>query len=226
MDDEKIAIFLCQQIMIRGFKVAQNAQLRWISNCLNTFKDFWQTSNIPIKYTATQDKINIEINADELDLIAYMTIDKQKDDDFSAVYQNLTNENKNEFILRHESHSHHQPSLNLNYPFDQNEILTARHRFTDEQLDKAISYLILHPFTHIHIKMNDSPNNHIRLSGGLSNAFLYLFHLRYQLCPIEIREPKHGPLKNPERTRLITLFGNAIRQNRPIENQELFEVPS
>ena len=138
MNDKLISTFLCQQIIALGFKVEQKAQLIWVRDCLNSFRHFWQTQNIPTTFKSTNETIMLEIDADELDLMAYISINKQKDDHFSATFQNLTNNNKDEFLLRHESHSHHQPQLILNYSFNQNDKQTARNNFTNQQLSDAI----------------------------------------------------------------------------------------
>jgi hypothetical protein len=81
-------------------------------------------------------------------------------------------------------------------------------------IEKVIDSLLLHPRVHQHI---ESPiNSHeIRIGGGILNPFVFLFHLRYQLCPAPI-------IRNNERTRLISLFESAVKNNTPVKPNELF----
>jgi hypothetical protein len=82
----------------------------------------------------------------------------------------------------------------------------------------VIDGLILHPCAHQHIA-HPVDNHEIRFGGGITNPYLYLFHLRYQLCPLEDR-------RNRERVRLTDLFFNAINENRlAISANELMTIP-
>lgn len=87
----------------------------------------------------------------------------------------------------------------------------------DNDMVKVIDSLIIHPTPHQHI---ESPvNNHnIRIGGGLLNPFLYLFHLRVQLCPDQ-------DLRDAEKNRLVDLFKEAVTDNRPVVINKLMEIP-
>ncbi len=82
---------------------------------------------------------------------------------------------------------------------------------------EVIDSLIIHPTPHQHI---ESPvdNHNIRVGGGLLNPFLYLFHLRTQLCPDK-------DLRKAERARLISVFDTAVRGNSVITPSELMKIP-
>jgi hypothetical protein len=85
-------------------------------------------------------------------------------------------------------------------------------------IEDVIDGLILHPCAHQHIA-HPVDNHEIRFGGGITNPYLYLFHLRYQLCPLEDR-------RNRERVRLTDLFFNAINENRlAISANELMTIP-
>ena len=59
----------------------------------------------------------------------------------------------------------------------------------------------------------------IRLGGGIENAFVFLTHLRYQLCLLS------DDARQTERTRLIRLFTATIRDHRPtVPAAELFDL--
>jgi hypothetical protein len=75
--------------------------------------------------------------------------------------------------------------------------------------------MIFHPRIHTHIEEHGPlPNapppqrllalHEIRIGGGIENAFVFLFHLRYQFCLVS--EETRGS----ERTRLVNLFRTAI----------------
>ncbi len=78
--------------------------------------------------------------------------------------------------------------------------------------------MIFHPRTHTHVEeyglMLSAPPplpllalREIRIGGGIENAFVFLFHLRYQFCLVS--EETRGT----ERARLVNLFTTAIRGN-------------
>jgi hypothetical protein len=89
----------------------------------------------------------------------------------------------------------------------------AIENMTSEHIDGVINALLLHPKAHQHI---ESPiNNHkIRIGGGILNPFVFLFHLRYQLCPDKTRRDK-------EKERLINLFEFAVKSNTPVTANKL-----
>jgi hypothetical protein len=95
---------------------------------------------------------------------------------------------------------------------------SAVQKMSSAQIGIVVDSLIMHPIPHQHI---ESPvdNHEIRLGGGLLNPFLYLFHLRIQLCPNEIR-------RISERNRLILLFETAIKANSIITPCELMKIPN
>jgi hypothetical protein len=94
---------------------------------------------------------------------------------------------------------------------------TIIEKFTDADMKAVIDGLLLHPAVHQHI---ESPidEHEIRIGGGIDNPFLFLFHLRYQLCPIETKRKK-------ERDRLVNLFSQAVRCNAPITANALMKQP-
>lgn len=93
----------------------------------------------------------------------------------------------------------------------------ALKKFEIDDVEAVIDGLLLHPKAHQHI---ESPiNDHdIRIGGGLDNPFLFLFHLRYQFCPISVKKQK-------EKERLTILFSDALRINRPIAANRLMAQP-
>lgn len=82
----------------------------------------------------------------------------------------------------------------------------ATKKISTRHIEKVLDGLIFHPVVHQHI---NTDFHEIRIGGGIYNPFLYLFHLRYQLCPDETR-------RKEERGRLLNLFESAIKNKKKI----------
>jgi hypothetical protein len=54
-------------------------------------------------------------------------------------------------------------------------------KLKQEDVDIVLRGMVEHPGTHLHI-YNDEPMRKIRVGVGLSDPFLFLFQLRFQLC--------------------------------------------
>lgn len=77
--------------------------------------------------------------------------------------------------------------------------------------------MLFHPRNHCHgedmeltmsLSATALPTHEVRVGGGIGNAFVFLTHLRYQLCLLDTE------LRDTERSRLIELFTAAIRGKR------------
>ncbi|MBU0469273.1 MAG: hypothetical protein KJ736_09485 [Candidatus Omnitrophica bacterium] len=88
---------------------------------------------------------------------------------------------------------------------------------TKNLMEAVVDGLICHPKSHQHI---DHPvdSHTIRIGGGIDNPYLFLFHLRYQLCPFK-------EIRNQERERLVNLFFDAITQNSVVTISNLMKCP-
>jgi len=87
----------------------------------------------------------------------------------------------------------------------------------DDELSEVVDSLICHPRAHQHIEL-PIDEHEIRIGGGIDNPFLFLFHLRYQLCAGKDRRKK-------ERDRLCELFTKSIKSKADnISSGELFEI--
>ena len=84
-------------------------------------------------------------------------------------------------------------------------------KLSTKHVEKVLDGLIFHPTAHQHIKTDF---HFIRIGGGIHNPFLYLFHLRYQLCPDKSR-------RDEEKKRLIRLFESAIRNDASVTDNDL-----
>jgi hypothetical protein len=81
----------------------------------------------------------------------------------------------------------------------------------------VLNGMLFHPRNHCHgedmeltmtLAATALPPHEVRVGGGIGNAFVFLTHLRYQLCLL------NGALRDAERDRLIDLFTTAIRDKR------------
>ena len=82
----------------------------------------------------------------------------------------------------------------------------AKKKMNSRYIADVLDGLIFHPRTHLHIK-SPIDKHEIRIGGGIDNPFLYLFHLRYQLCPIKEK-------RVAEKERLIALFETAVKNDK------------
>ncbi len=221
LTDDLIKTFLYQEIMKLAFEVTDTALMnRWITACVHSFQQFWGVEHSPCQNPRSP--LMLEVN--EFDMTCEITIDAL--DDFSVTINSVAQRN-DELILRHEAHALKQQNFITPYLFTAAQQSGAKAEYTTAQLGDVIDYMLLHPFVHIHIKGPINPENHIRLGGGIANVLQYLFHLRYQLCPEAIRQPKtSGTVKHPERERLIVLFDKAIKAGKKVVSPgELMLVP-
>jgi hypothetical protein len=96
-------------------------------------------------------------------------------------------------------------------------------------IEAVLNGMLFHPCHHCHIdklgvvarlqgsKTTKNGVHDVRIGGGISNAFVFLFHLRYQFCIIS------DQIREQERNRLINLFTNAIKKDlQSIPTNNLF----
>lgn len=82
-------------------------------------------------------------------------------------------------------------------------------------IEAVVDGLICHPRVHLHI--NEPKLSHsLRVGAAQGNAFLFLFHLRYQACAVDAARAR-------ERSRLCDLFKEALtRKARHVPPNDLF----
>ncbi len=220
MDKKKIRAYLWQEVIRLGFcPSGEKEQKKWLRKYLGSLKDFLGPGSYPD--TPKSNSKIIFSYSPPIDLDIECSIAKK--DKFSVKFLYLPPSNNKE--------SSHNPALMWNhdvdgeyFTFPVQEFLTyhrqseneknkkkesdpeinVRKEFSDEDLAIVLDGLIFHPAAHQHI---ESPidKHEIRIGGGIGNAFQFLFHLRYQLCPDD-------NTKKAEKKRLIRLFADAIRE--------------
>ena len=95
-------------------------------------------------------------------------------------------------------------------------------------IDAVLNGMLFHPRCHTHLEDlgvrhvqldQDSgglSSHEVRIGGGIENPYVFLFHLRYQFCLVS------DPVRHTEKTRLVDLFENAIRNNGTVSARDLF----
>ena len=95
------------------------------------------------------------------------------------------------------------------------EVRVDRASLCQDDVDKVLCAMIEHPRAHLHV-YNDEPRREVRIGTGLSDSFLFLFQLRFQLCLADVK-------RRHEMDRLRGLFTlDWLKRARDISPQRLF----
>jgi hypothetical protein len=214
LDKKIIRAYLWQEVIRLGFSPEdEKKQKYWLHKYIESLKDFLELESYP---DTPKSNSGIDFSySTSIGLDIEGTITKK--DKFTVKFLYL------------------QPSLNSALMWDHDvdgafftfpvqEFLTrhnqrnpALREFSDEDMGVVLDGLIFHPAAHQHI---ESPidKHEIRLGGGIGNAFLFLFHLRYQFCPFDDK-------RKAEEKRLVKLFKDTIRANSELKTSELMAHP-
>lgn len=95
------------------------------------------------------------------------------------------------------------------------DVPVDRTSLCQDDVDKVLCAMITHPRAHLHV-YNDEPRREVRIGTGLSESFLFLFQLRFQLCI----DPTRRQAELSRLTRIFTL--NWLKRERVISPQRLF----
>lgn len=207
MDNDIIRAYIWDEVIRLGFSPSGGKNmLDWIRTYGLSLQNFWEEEEIPFRMKKHENgQVNIEIFCKRqacMDLELSMT----NLSTHNTRFLHNPPERQGELMWVH--------GVDLaNYFFFPERSLLNKYGKRDEALSKINDYhieavvdgLICHPHTHQHI---ESPidEHEIRIGGGISNPFLFLFHLRYQLCPMPEKRQR-------ERRRLISLFKESIARN-------------
>jgi hypothetical protein len=217
MDKDIIRAYLWQDIIRLGFSPSGTKdQKSWLLQYGQSLKDFWEMPTYPKAPSQTDKVISATIDSSISIGMSYEYF--IEDDQKFGVMLMYAPPQKNRGLMW----EHHMDGQYFSFPSqtfltNYNQQPQAIQKMRASDIGDVIDSLIMHPTPHQHIK---SPlNNHyIRVGGGLMNPFLYLFHLRVQLCPDNER-------RQSERNRLISLFDTAIKEKSTIAPNELMKIP-
>jgi len=212
MDSEIIQAYLWQEIIRMGFSPSSDKDKKsWLIQYGRSLKDFWEVANYPKPPTADNGNFKGSLDgASNLGLMLEYSISQSSKFAVEFLY-NL----KNQFELMwvHDVDDQYFNFPNTLFLTEHNKRKIALREFKQNDIESVIDGLLCHPVVHQHI---ESPidTHEIRIGSGIDNAFLFLFQLRYQLCPF----PEKRTL---ERDRLINLFQNAIAKKDKIAINQL-----
>jgi hypothetical protein len=216
MNKKIIRAYLWQKIIIMGFMPSSiSEQDSWIYQFNNSLRSFWENYLNPENPRHSNGKTIININHFDRNILIEIEINNLEN--FSFIFYFFKAFDK-EFMW-----SHHVDHIYFSFPI--NDFLSYHNR-TNEALLKihevdmisVLDGLLFHPVAHQHIELPMNDHN-IRIGGGICNPYLFLFHLRYQLCPCDKK-------RESEKQRLVELFSRAIKEKKnKIPFNELMEVP-
>jgi hypothetical protein len=217
MDKEIVRAYLWQDIIRLGFSPSKTKdQKSWLLQYGRSLKEFWEV-NYPKPPAQSGSFISATIDTSiSIGMTYEYAIESTQK--FTVRLMYAPPEENRELMWIHDL----DERLYFSFPIqtfltNHNKRNPAVQKMTLNDIGEVVDSLIMHPTPHQHI---ESPldNHDIRVGGGLLNPFLYLFHLRIQLCPDTDR-------RMAERERLISLFDTAIRENSVIAPSELMKIP-
>lgn len=223
MNNQEICAYLWQSIIRRAFcPVSTREKKNWIRLYCFSLRGFWEIDSGPDNPKDQNGKFIGSINcARDINLcidykIEYNSYAKFN---FCFLYSSLSKNSADNKLLMwdydvDEQYFTFPVQFFLTQAGREKEAIRA---CTRNDIEAIVYSLVVHPTIHLHI--NSPINNHeIRLGCGIENPFLYLFQLRYQLCPdLETR--------HKEKNRLIDLFTEALKKAEKIPANMLLAQP-
>ncbi len=208
MDNDIIQAYLWQEVIRLGFSPSGSKDIkRWLHMYGKSLKNFWgiddysstpkSNGTITAEFTCTS-SLNITLS--------YCITNISK---FAVTFSPFSNKNNKLWVHDVDDFYFVFPERSLLSKYQKSKI--AIKKISTKHIEKVLDGLIFHPRAHQHI---NTDIHSIRIGGGIHNPFLYLFHLRYQLCP----DPT---TRDNEKSRLIQLFETAVRNNRQVTSNEL-----
>jgi hypothetical protein len=215
MDDEIIRAYLWRDVIRLGFSPSSTKERKcWLREYQNSLRYFWEVDSYPASLSEERGIIKAQINCDKLNLCLDYEI--KPNSNFKASFLFLQQSNV-ELILIHDVDDNYYTFPDQLWLTMDNRRSMAVRNYSQDHAKAVMDGLIFHPAVHLHIA-SPIDNHEIRIGGGINNPFQYLFQLRYQFCPDEIK-------RQAERDRLIALFFNAVRANSPIAASNLMAQP-
>lgn len=217
MDRDTIRAYLWQDIIRLGFSPkGTKDQKVWLVQYARSLSAFWEVDYTPLKLRQERTGIKGSIDTSiTLGLIYDYTF--KAFDKFDVTFMYSPPIEDREFMWQHDMDSAFFYFPNITFSDQRKQRKIALREMEPSDIEAVIDALIVHPMPHQHI---ESPlNKHeIRIGGGIGNFFLYLFHLRVQLCPDKTR-------RKAEKDRLLSLFDPAVKADRSVPPGELMRIP-
>lgn len=208
MDKNIIQAYLWQDVIRLGFSPSGKKDIgSWLHLYGRSLKDFWEIDEYP-SISKGNGSINIEL-ACTTSLNIALSCNITNITKFAVTFSPFSDRSHNPWIHDVDGSYFVFPERSLLTKYKKRKMAIKKIR--TKHVEIVLDGLIFHPTAHQHIN-NDFHS--IRIGGGINNPFLYLFHLRYQLCPDETS-------RDEEKTRLIGLFESAVKSNTPVTANKL-----
>jgi hypothetical protein len=211
ISDGIIQTVLWQKIIEIAFSPKKDEIKSWLHHYCKGLKDFWGIENLPWPNNTLSNSVKHAPYAITIDF----NLEALQKPKISLILEEA------DFIMDHDVDTAYfcpkEHILSICFPFYKNVFL----KFTKDHVSNVLDGMIFHTRAHQHLGYPYKDDRHeIRIGGGIDNPFLYLFNLRYQLCP-------NPDEREREETRLVTLFECKLRElpgnpSTTINAKELF----
>ncbi len=215
MDRKIIFAYLWREIIRLGFHPSGGKkQKSWLVQYGKSLKDFWEVDYPDFPYL-DRGVFKGNLNCAP-DLGLFLTYSISAPSKFVVRFEYKTIHGMELMWIHDVDHAYFRFPLQT-FLTMHNQRNTALRGISDSDIEDVIDGLLSHPRAHQHIESPISKHE-IRVGGGIDNAFLFLFHLRYQLCPIPEK-------RKAEKRKLVDLFRNAIRNKIKVTTKDLMTQP-
>lgn len=204
MDRNIVRAYLWQEVINLGFNPSGDAdQKSWVLQYARSLKEFWEIDAYPINL-----RVESGVLKGRVDSPANLSFDFDiaAKDKFLVQFLSAPIRKRGNGLMW----NHDVDSAFFNFPIQplltflpKQRNIALKSNLQESDIEVIVDGLLCHTRAHQHIEL-PIDNHEIRIGGGIDNAFLFLFHLRYQLCPIPEKRKK-------EKQRLVQLFLNAIK---------------
>jgi hypothetical protein len=174
MDNEIIRAYLLQDVIRLGFTPASTKdQKNWLFQYGNSLKDFWEVESHTSAPKEHSGALYAAINSSEVINLKYdyaiENINK-----FNINFLHIPIGKDNFLIWTHDLDGQYFTFPNQKFLSKLNDRKRAIRESSDEDIEAVIDTLLVHPTPYQHIQ-SPIDKHEIRIGGGLTNPFLYLF---------------------------------------------------
>jgi hypothetical protein len=211
MDKDVIRLYLWDDVFRLGFQLDDvKNQKKWLRSFLGSLREFWELGD-DLKGPSVKDgKIVGQIDNSHFNLWVKFVF--SADGHLHVEFGHLDGR----VLYYHSDPNYFAPVVLKLLESTQRNVAIGESDLKD--LVDVLDACMFHPREHLHIAYPEF-DHQVRIGGGISNPFLYLFHLRYQFCPPALQK------REAERRRLLELFEAAIKTNSSISANDLMAQP-
>lgn len=210
MDKDVIRSYLWEDVFRLGFSIDDaKSRKRWLKSFLGSLREFCGFSEHQEGPSVKDGKIIGRIDNSHYNLWVYFEL--SDNGHLHIEFGHIDGR----VLFHHSDPIYFSPPLNKILDKALRNVAVGKSDRKD--IAEVLDGCIFHPREHLHIAAPEF-DHQVRIGGGITNPFLYLFHLRYQLCPISQR-------REAEKKRLLELFSGAIKTNSSISANDMMAQP-